>query len=385
MAARSSWNIGFDARLAGPRHAGIGRYSEELLKRLLKLSAKASAGRNVQWYVFVNPDHELTWLDRWVEKKVVTVVTTSVRHYSLAEQVAWPWSLRQYPLDILHVPHFNVPVLYAKPLLVTIHDLLWHQERDARATTLPASIHWLKHMAYRMVSAQATLRARAVFVPTKSVAKDVQRLVGRSDQVYVTPEGIPESFQDLEVLSSRNAKEPFIVYTGSLYPHKNMAVVLKALRRLPDLQLKIVGARSVFVDRTRIQAERIGVAHQIEWCGRLPDKEVIALYQKAVALVQPSRAEGFGLTGLEALAAGCPIVVSDIPVFREVYQQHATFFLPHDPVQLAKILAQHSSEPPSTRERLAGQQFARTYSWDKMAEQTWHVYRSQLEAITTRT
>lgn len=381
--ASPTWNLGFDARLAGPRHAGIGRYSEELLKRLIPLSQRAS--QRIQWHVFVPADHELTWLSRWQKEKVVTVHVTDVPHYSLAEQTRWWWELHQVQLDILHVPHFNAPLAYRRPLVVTIHDLLWHQERDARATTLPASLHWIKHRAYQLVSGQAIRHASRVFVPTKWVAKDVQRLTGRSKGIVVTAEGIPSAFRSAQLASGPRRNDPYVVYTGSLYPHKNLTVVLKALRQLPDMKLKVIGTRTVFLDRMRQQAERMGVAPQIEWCGRLTDQEVIDVYQRAVALIQPSRAEGFGLTGLEALAVGCPIIVSDIPVFHEVYQEHAAYFPSYDGVSLAHHIEKLALRGPSQSQRSEWQRFARGYTWDQTAEQTWAGYQSVLDELKTPT
>lgn len=382
--------IGFDARLAGPKHAGIGRYSEQLLQRLLTQLTLADGDQAVQWVVFVHPDHGMIGLDELAAADHVEVRETTIRHYSWQEQSHWLRELNSAALDWLHVPHFNVPLLYRQPFSVTIHDLLWHKHRDPHATTLTPAVHAVKRVGYELVSESAIKRAKVVFVPSQFVKADVYRQTGRDLDVHVTPEGVGDPYRSVPLVQSgeekrsRRKKEraPYFVYTGSLYPHKNVEVVLRALRLLPAFRLKVASARNVFTDRVMETARRFGVQHQIDWLGFVPDEELIRQYQGAVALVQPSLAEGFGLTGLEALAVGCPAVLSDIKVFREIFSESGWYFPRLDGKQLAETLLHLEKSPPKPALRRQWQQFARSYDWDHMAQQTWEEMSTAITKVT---
>lgn len=377
------YRIGFDARLAGPRHAGIGRYAEELLRVWLteKTADVKSKKQPVQWVVWVSADHGMNWLNLLAAKGEIEMRETKFGHYTVAEQILWWWELRSAQLDWLHVPHFNVPLLYKGKFSITLHDLLWHQRRDASATTLSPFMHTLKYWAYHVVSALAVKRAECVFVPSQVVAKDVKRLLGRKTGVFVTPEGVGEVFRRAAAWTEKkltaNKKNPYIVITGSLYPHKNIFTILKVLRLLPNWRLKVVGSRNVFADQVRQQAERMMVLHKIDFLGYVEDEEIISLYQSATALVFPSLSEGFGLPGLEALACGTPIVVSDLPVFHEIYTDFGKFVPALDVLAWKRELQSLEKKPPQLNWRRMAQKFAREYSWEKMAADSWKILQQK--------
>lgn len=376
--AKQIIRIGFDARLAGAAHAGIGRYSEELLRELLALSPP-----HVVWVVFVSASDQLPWLKQQVQ---VEIRVSHVRHYSWREQVVWLAQLYQAKLDWLYVPHFNVPIGYFRPFVITIHDLLWHTQRDPRATTLSPLMYRLKYWGYRLVSWSAIKRARTLFAPTQFVADQIGEIIGTTAPVIVTSEGLGPAFLALDPVgkrkraSKKKERAPYVVYTGSLYPHKNVEVILQALRQLPHIHLKVITSRSVFVEALQQTIRDFELEQQVEIYHQLSDGEVIDWYQSAIALIQPSTAEGFGLTGIEALAAGCPIIVSDIPVFHEVYKQEAAYFPSSNAAQLAKRIEKWHQHPPSVDQREQWQQFAQTFSWQVAAQKTWQGLLTALNA-----
>ncbi len=371
--------IGFDARLAGQQHAGIGRYSEELLRALLQKSGVA-----VTWVVFTFSAEQLPWLEDVpnVERRVVPI-----RHYTLREQLFLGSIFEREHLDLLHVPHFNVPWFYRRPFVVTIHDLLWHRQRDPRATTLSPWLYALKFYGYKAVTQRSVRAAKTLFVPTQTVAEEIQNTIPHSVPVVVTSEGMSDIYlrQSLGGKQKRAAKKkeraPYFVYTGSLYPHKNIEVALQALQLLPGWKLKLVSSRAVFAEDVLSRAKVLKVDQQVEWLGYQTDADVIMLYQDAVALVQPSVSEGFGLTGLEALASGCPVVSSDIPVFHEVYAGHARYFDPQQPQQLATLLHQLQESPPSVQNRQQAQKHAQSFTWEKVAQKVWKQYQVVLDRL----
>lgn len=368
-------NITIDARLAGSRHAGIGRYEAEIIRRLVSeprfLDEKFQVP--VHWHIWVSADDDVSWLPKNLSHGF-TLRQTSIRHYGVAEQLFWPQQLAQYPSDLIWVPHFNVPLRCPFPWVVTLHDLLWHQIKDPRATTLSPWKHAIKHHGYRWVTSHAARGADAIIVPSKAVAEDVHKLLGADLPVTVTYEGVTASYLEAKISPEAGLPHiPKIVYIGSLYPHKNVNIILQALRALPEFEFHVVSARSIFTDELIAEAERLGVREQLHVRGYLDDLEVRELLQNSVALIQPSTSEGFGLTGLEGLAAGVPVVASDLPVFAELYQDFATFFPRHDAIELSQVLKKLWKNPLSVAERTRAQNYARGFTWDKTTEMTWEV------------
>lgn len=368
-------NITIDARLAGPRHAGIGRYEAEIIRRLVSeprfLDEKFQVP--VHWHIWISADDDASWLPKNLSEGV-TLHPTSVRHYSLAEQITWPLQLAKHPSDLVWVPHFNVPLRCPFPWVVTLHDLLWHQVKDPRATTLSPWKHALKHHGYRWVTSHAARGADAIIVPSKAVAEDVQSLFGANLPITVTYEGVTQSYLETLISPDRGLTQK-IVYVGSLYPHKNVNIVLQALRALPEFEFHIVSARNIFTNDLIAEAERLGVQDQIHLRGYLTDIEVRELLLQSVALIQPSTSEGFGLTGLEGMAVGVPVVASDLPVFAELYQGYATYFPRHDAVALSQAIKKLWKYPPSMAERQRAQKYAQGFTWEKTTEMTWEVIK----------
>jgi len=365
--------IGIDCRLSGPKHAGIGRYIHNLIIKLPALLP------DVTWVYFVNDSSQAVGLDF----PNLEVITVPIRHYSLAEQLKLPGIFAGAKLDLLHVPHFNVPLFYQGKVCVTIHDLLWHEYRGTHVTTLSPFVYWLKYLAYRVVASQAIKKAQAIIVPAKTIKRTLQRYYpGLKPKIFVTKEGIAAEFQkpDKAGLSIKLALPPnrkILLYVGSLYPHKNINLVLSALAELPEYHLVLVGARNIFQDQIKTAAHQTGVESQVIMAGYLSDEELRHLMSQAWALIQPSLSEGFGLTGVEAMAAGLPVVASQIPIFQEIYGQAAIFF---DPTSQASLVTALTSLDAHHREHLikAGTHQAQLYSWGTMAQETLQVYQTIL-------
>lgn len=365
--------IGIDCRLSGPTHAGIGRYIQNLVQRLPGLAPE------IEWvYFFFDSDQSATVLpDR---PKNVKVVYAPIRHYSLAEQLNLPSLFQAEKLDLLHVPHFNIPLLYRGKLIVTIHDLLWHEYRGTHVTTLSPIQYWFKYWAYRLVATQAVNKAKTLLVPAQTIKQTLIEYYPHSrDKIVVTKEGVDsqlltpssstvESWPS-DVAALLTTKQPLLVYVGSLYPHKNINLVINALQALPEYRLVLIGSRTVFQDQVKDYVTRLGLTERVIFAGYLSDTQLSQLELRATALVQPSLSEGFGLTGVEALALGVPLLASDIPIFREIYQDAAEYF---DPLSLTDFVdAVHRLEARDKSLVAArGRAIAQTYSWDTMTHQT---------------
>jgi len=195
----------------------------------------------------------------------------------------------------------------------------------------------------------------------------------------VTPEGVADDFLTATPKTGTGPQHR-LLYIGSLYPHKNIQVVLEALQQDPQLRLDLVGSRNVFQKKVLLQTKRLGIADRVQFLGTVADKQLVESFHSYTALIQPSLSEGFGLTGLEAMSAGLPVIASNIPVFREVYATAATYFDPMHPEAL--LAAYNTVTNPKVRAQLIqlGKENAQKYSWKKMTSQIMSEYLKVFES-----
>jgi len=375
--------ICIDARMMGPENTrGIGRYIEELVRELLVLGTG-----DVFVLVTRTPVHP------FAEHPSVETLVADIPWYGLAEQLKMPGVFRQAKADVVYVPHWNVPLLYRGPLVVTVHDLLLrHFPLSAKTSTRSWPMRQLKRLLYRVVVANAIGHARRILVPTEFVKSDLESLYPvAKGKTGVTGEGMPRfggfgpaAGPDPGANPQGPAAPSFLLYVGSAYPHKGLDGLLAAWPKIigshPGLRLVLVGEKDVFMRRTEEQAAASGL-EGVEFLGRVGDGELSRLYSSAKAFVFPTHFEGFGLPPLEALAHGCPVIASDIPVLREVLGKNgATYFRQGDSDGILQavesVLAQPETNRAQARQTALGLQ-AR-HAWPRTARLTLEALRDSV-------
>ena len=375
--------IGIDARFAGPEGTGLGKYTEELILNLAKLDKKNEYSiflRSKNWNFFKLPKNF---------KKVLA----DIKWYSTDEQLKLSGIFSKEKLDLLHIPHFNVPILYRGKFIATIHDLIHHQFSEQSASTKNFLMFKIKRTAYKIIIYSAVRRAAKIIVPSNFVKKQViSAFKINPEKIIVTYEAAEEEYfgqlknsklKTQNLLKMLKIKTPYIIYVGNAYPHKNLERLLDAFKILIShhstliANLVIVCPRDVFSERLNAEIAKRDLESQVVLCGYLEPKDLKLLFDYAEVYVFPSLSEGFGIPGLNAMAANIPVVCSNIPTLQEIYQDAALYFDPGNSGDFAdkirKIL-----EDAKTRSLLVekGEKLIRRYSWQKMARETLDVYES---------
>lgn len=364
--------IGIDARLYGSKHTGIGRYTKNLILALAKTDRKNS------YVIFGNEDikKEILPLKRFNFVKLNTPI------YSFSEQIINPFVFARAKLDLLHVPHFNAPILYPGKLALTIHDLIKHISVGKDSTTHSTKVYWIKHLAYRLAVAVNIKKSKIIITPSK-FWKDslVNNYNLDPKKVHVTYEAVDKTFvlnkkqSAQSILKKYNLKKPFIIYTGNLYPHKNVRFLIEAIKAFNknhrhQLSLAIACARSVF-------EKRVGKSNHVHYLGYVPDNDLAMLYSESLALVHPSLIEGFGLTGLEAMASGLPVLSSDTTCLPEVYGDAALYFDPYNQQSLILRLEQIMGDSSILKDlKKKGLLRVKRFSWTRTAKETLKAYQT---------
>lgn len=174
-------------------------------------------------------------------------------------------------------------------------------------------------------------------------------------------------FRPLTSAISHQPSSPFVLCVSSLDPRKNFARLIEACQGLTGAKLYIVGKYNrVFSQNMDLDT----TSDHIQFLGRVSDEELVRLYNEAACFVFPSLYEGFGLPPLEAMACGCPVLVSDIPVEREVCGDAALYFNPLEPSEILRIITQYLNDTDVIKEKMRQKGFENVtrFSWEKSAK-----------------
>jgi hypothetical protein len=144
-------NIGIDARFYGPLGKGLGRYVQEITDKVVAMDSDNN------YVIFLAPEN----FDEFIAfGPRVRKVRVAARWYTLGEQLEMPFLVWREKIDLMHYPHFNVPIFTPSKFVVTIHDLILTKFPTVRASTLSPWLYKIKNLAYHLVITLAIARAK---------------------------------------------------------------------------------------------------------------------------------------------------------------------------------------------------------------------------------
>jgi glycosyltransferase involved in cell wall biosynthesis len=222
-------------------------------------------------------------------------------------------------------------------------------------------------------------------VPTVAVAEDLARHAPGPANVAVIPHGVPDVFLDDVEPAQIHATtigldlpDSYVLAVGTVEPRKGLDVLVEAMAQpyAPDLPLVVVGPRGWGeVDLTALAAKHGLADGRLRVLGRISDTDLAVVLRRAAVLAVPSRAEGFGLPVLEALAVGTPVVHTDVPALLEVAGDAGVSVPRDDAKALAAALRAVLDDGPGTRQRVAqGRLRAEAFTWQHAAAELWRLH-----------
>jgi glycosyltransferase involved in cell wall biosynthesis len=385
--------IGIDARFLGTE-TGIGRYVEELVKNLEEIDRKNEYYiflTEKNWDLYSPPPHSPPISPRAKQGELEGVhsnfhkVKANFRWYSWQEQAFFPFLIKKYKLDLMHFPHFNVPLFCLCPFIVTIHDLILLHHPSTRATKLGFARFYLKYAFYRMVLKYAIINSKIIFAPSKFTKTDIMNNFSvPEDKIVVTYEA--SSLNDVapakkEFLADLKITKPYFLTVGNAYPHKNLERLLRVFKRFNSaqknkFQLVFAGPDNYFYQRLKNYRKEIGFKkNEVIMPARASDSQLKLLYLNAFAYIFPSLYEGFGLPGLEAMACGAPVMAADRTSLPEIYGNAAFYFNAKSDEEMFNALIRFSGDDKLRRHlRERGFEVAKQYNWLDLAKKTLSHY-----------
>ncbi|MGO8736804.1 MAG: glycosyltransferase family 4 protein [Terriglobia bacterium] len=363
--------VAIDARMLG--FSGIGTYLKNLLENYARMEREFS-------FRLACPRQESVGefgSDRF------TWVRADAPIYSLREQ--WQIPRAAQGADLLHCPHYNVPCFYRGRLLVTIHDLTHIMDRTFRRT-LPSLVY------ARPMLAIASRKANHIITDSEFTKRQVvERLRVPPEKVTVIYLGVSPQFRVCNHEEAFHAASsalqlgcPYLLYIGTLKPHKNIPTLIRAFallrgRKKVEQQLLIVGDDPRWKEGLVRLCSQLGIAGHVSFFPRVAHAILPQVYTGADLMVTPSFIEGFGLPVLEAMACGTPVVCSRAASLPEVAGEAAEYFEPASAEDLATAIERVlDSEERQSELRQKGLERAKHFSWYECARRTLDLYRQVL-------
>ncbi len=386
--------IAIDARFFGPKQKGLGRYLQKLVEHLEKVDLSN------QYVIFLRREN---WDEYRPSNPNFKKVLADYRWYTFKEQIMMPIKIRRVKANLVHFPHFNVPLFYNGPFVVTIHDLVLRKFPTRRASTLGPVRYWLKNLAYRLIIWSAVKRAIRIIAVSNYTKNDIldhfkidRRKIDviyegapganpRRPFLYMRGRSLNHVLAKDEVMESQgqsskySRQKPYLLYVGNAYPHKNLERLILAFqeltqRRKINLELVLVGQLDYFYQRLQKQFSNLP---GLIFTDFVPDRELASLYQRASLYIFPSLGEGFGLPPLEAMSHGLPVVSSQTTCLPEILGRAAVYFDPENIKDIAEKI-ELVFKDKGLQEKLAqrGLEKIKEYNWLEMSRRTSNVYQA---------
>lgn len=360
--------IGIDCRLIN--QTGIGCY----LRNLLHFVPEES---NFIFYLYLlKKDFPLI---NFPQKNFIKKEANFLWH-SLSEQIGFLKTILADSLDLFHFTYFSYPILYPKKFIATIHDLTPVIFKTGKASTKNIFIYKIKHFFFRQLLSNQIKKARVIITPTKTVKKQILKYHPQIFAKKIIP--IYEGVNYELIKAKENAflqkkySQPFFIYVGNFYPHKNLDNLIKAFKKINSKnKLILIGPDDFFSEKIIQLINKLNLKKKIFLFKNPTINDLVFFYKKALALIHPSLSEGFGLPLIEAAYFNCPIIASDIPVFNEILEDNYLKFNPKNPIDIAKKITLFLKKKP----KYDYSQILKKYSFEKMTQKTIKIYQKLLD------
>jgi glycosyltransferase involved in cell wall biosynthesis len=345
------------------RPSGVGIYALSIVKELLK-----STNQNVE-FTLITPRNS------FVEHLNVRMIfisskmkTSNKGKWSQVYRFLWnifvyPFYLRNFDLGYSPTSH---GALFSRKQIITIHDLI--------ALHYPKQ-HRLQYYYFKLVFPIWLKYVKKVIAISYQTQSDILTFFNCNvNRIEVIQNGfdntVKKKLNANKYVKDKFEWDNFILTIGAAYPHKNIETLIRAFHGLDQkmqnkYKLIICGSENHHTRFLNDLTEKFKLTNQIIFTGYISDVDLNYLYSAADLFVFPSLFEGFGFPPLEAMNCDCPVIVSDIPIFHEIYDDAVIYFDGRDQVDLSKKISETLSIEDNSELIEKGSERVKLYSWEK--------------------
>lgn len=358
--------IAVDARMI--KMSGIGTYIQNLMK-------------NGCYDIALGKSEEINTIDNKIE-----TIKYDTPIYGIKEQIKFPYKeLRRQKPDVLHVPHYNVPIFYRGKMVVTIHDLTH--------LILPEFLpNKFAYIYAKFMIWIALKKATKVITVSQNTKKDILKMFKVDpNKIEVIYNGVGEEFikkekKEIEYLYDKFAiprDKKIIMYVGNLKAHKNLERLLEAYSKIENIDLTcllLVGKAFSSYDVLEEKEKLLKIENRVIHTGIVSQEELVNLYNLADLFIFPSLYEGFGLPILEALACRTPVISSNTSSMPEVGGNVVEYIDPYNVIEIKekieKMLKQ-TKERNNDDDKISN--WLKTFDWKVISRKTYNILNGSNE------
>jgi glycosyltransferase involved in cell wall biosynthesis len=304
--------VAVDATAVPADRGGVGRYVDELLPALVAEGADLVVicqERDVDHYTGLLPGTELRAAPAAIARRPVRLAW---------EQVGLARLARSAGAQVLHCPHYTMPLASSLPVVTTLHDATFFSHPEVH---LP-----VKRRFFRTWTRISLARARRCLTPSGATRDELVRLVGadagRIDVAHLGVDAarfhVPTADERAAARAHLGIEGPYLAFLGTLEPRKNLPELIRAWSTIADApDLVLAGGRG-WDDEVELAAAAVPASHRLHRPGYLPLELLAGYLGEAQLVVYPSLGEGFGLPVLEAMACGAPVLTTKLLAIPEI-------------------------------------------------------------------
>jgi glycosyltransferase involved in cell wall biosynthesis len=362
---------------------GAGRYIINLVQNLLQIDRKNTyilTGRYTsESHLEIAYNLKKDFKDSKIELKFFG---TSQKKLDLWNRFKLPpLELLGFKADMLHCPDYLIPPTLNRNIVLTIHDLAFIRFPEF-------NFDWFIKKYTSEVKKNAHI-SKKIIADSESTRNDIVKFFkidpARVEVVYLAADNIfkklSEKEKNIDVLKKYKINKKYILSVGTIEPRKNFTALIKAFNHIKQrktsssYKLVIAGRTGWKSEAAYLEREKSPYREDILFTGRVPDQDLVQIYNQAELFVYPSLFEGFGFPPLEAMSCGLPVIASDTSSLKEVVGDAGILVPPGNNIELQKQIL-NVLETKEIKEKLKEKSLmrAKKFSWEETAQKTLDIY-----------
>lgn len=310
-------------------------------------------------------------VQKWPFLSQCDLILTRIPIYSIEEQIKFPFLVPD--CDIFWTPHYNIPYarIKAKKRVTTIHDV--YHLAFGSTLSYPQRLY-----AKVMINRAMNISDRILTISQFSKDEIVKYTDTPQEKISIIPLGVDRSHfsEDSSQDAAQYVKEKYhlppnyFLFVSTLAPHKNVGRLISAwsilVKKFPEWKLVLAGKQGKECPWQREIDDNPSLQKTVLFLGHVDDRDLSELYRQAYAAIHPSLYEGFGLSPLEAMSCGCPVIVSKAASLPEVCGDSSLYVDPYDIQDIASAMEKMIQDPILHQAlKVKGLHRCRSFTWDK--------------------